>query len=69
MKLEGRDNDLIERLKADTAFAKVNFSRLLKPRDFVGRAPEQVDEFLRETVGPIRRKYRKLLGAKVELKV
>ena len=36
---------------------------------FCGRGPEQVDEFLREVVGPIRRKYRKLLGAEVVLKV
>ena len=69
VKMEGRDNDLIERLKADKAFEEINFTRLLKPRDFVGRAPEQVDEFLREIVGPIRRKYRKLLGAEVALKV
>ncbi len=69
VKLEGRDNDLIERLKGDAAFGKLNFGRLLRPRDFVGRAPEQVDEFLREVVGPIRRKYRKLLGGEVELKV
>ena len=69
VKMEGKENDLIDRLKADPAFAKINFTRLLRPRDFIGRAPEQVDEFLRQVVGPIRRKYRSLLGAKVELKV
>ena len=69
MKIQGRDNDLIERLKGDKAFGGINFTRLLRPRDFVGRAPEQVGEFLREVVGPIRRKYRKLLGGEVKLKV
>ena len=69
VKMQGEPNDLIERLKSDPAFGKINFVRLLRPRDFIGRAPEQVDEFLQEVVGPIRRKYRNLLGAKVELKV
>ena len=69
VKMEGRDNDLIERLKGDEAFAKVNFARLLRPKDFVGRAPEQVNEFLRDVVGPIKRKYRKLIGGEIELKV
>ena len=69
VKMQGKPNDLIERLKADPAFGKVNFARLLRPKDFIGRASEQVDEFVREVLGPIRRKYRKLLGAKVDLKV
>ena len=67
--MEGKENDLIARLKKDPAFARINFARLLRPRDFIGRAPEQVDEFVREVIGPIRRKYRKLLGGKIELKV
>ena len=65
----GKKNDLIERLKADKAFAKVNFAMVLKPSSFIGRAPQQVDEFARDVVVPIRRKYRKQLGRKVELKV
>ena len=69
VKMEGKENDLIERLKNDPAFAGINFVKLLRPRDFVGRAPQQVDEFLREVVGPIRRRYRSLLGGKVELNV
>ncbi|NIA07778.1 MAG: adenylosuccinate lyase [Actinobacteria bacterium] len=69
VKIEGKANDLIERLKADPAFSKVNFTRLLRPRDFIGRGPEQVDEFVRDVITPIRRRYRALLGTKVELKV
>ena len=69
VKIKGLHNDLIQRLKADPAFAKINFTRLLRPGDFVGRAPEQVDEFLREIVGPIRSKYRKLIGGEIELNV
>jgi adenylosuccinate lyase len=65
----GKANDLIERLKNDTAFAKVDFKKVLNPKDYIGRAPQQVDEFVRGVVTPIRRKYRRELGRKVELKV
>ena len=65
----GKANDLIKRLKADAAFSKVDFKKVLDPRSYVGRAPQQVDEFLRDVVTPIRRKYRKELNRKVELKV
>ena len=57
VKEQGGDNDLIGRLTADKAFAKVDFSETLDPNRFVGRAPQQVDEFLSEIVEPIRRKY------------
>jgi len=65
----GRPNDLINRLKADIAFRKVNFEKVLNPKNYVGRAPQQVDEFLRSIVEPIRRRYRKELSRKVELHV
>jgi adenylosuccinate lyase len=65
----GKPNDLISRLKADIAFRKVNFEKVLDPSKYVGRAPQQVDEFLRDIVSPICRKYRKELNRKVELSV
>jgi adenylosuccinate lyase len=65
----GKRNDLIDRLKADDAFAKVDFKNVLDPKAYVGRAPQQVDEFIKNIVTPIRRKYRKVLNRKVELKV
>jgi adenylosuccinate lyase len=65
----GKPNDLIERLRADAAFAKVDFKTVLNPKAYTGRAPEQVDEFIDAVVTPIRRKYRKYLGKKVELNV
>ncbi len=57
VKLEGQANDLIERLTADPAFAKVDLSAALEPAQFVGRAPQQVDEFVRDVVAPIRQRY------------
>lgn len=65
----GRTNDLIARLRADIDFAKIDFDSVLDPAAYVGRAPQQVDEFLKTIVTPIRRKYRQELGRKVELKV
>ncbi|KPK64624.1 MAG: adenylosuccinate lyase [Planctomycetes bacterium SM23_32] len=51
---QGGRNDLLDRIRADDAFAAVSgeLDDLLEPSRFVGRAPEQVDEFLREVAGP-----------------
>jgi adenylosuccinate lyase len=65
----GKPNDLIARLRSDPAFAKLNFEKVLDPTAYVGRAPEQVDEFIKAVVTPIRKRYQKQLGQKVELKV
>jgi adenylosuccinate lyase len=65
----GRPNDLINRLKADIAFRKIDFEKVLNPKNYIGRAPQQVDEFIRTIVEPVRRKYRKYLSRKVDLKV
>ncbi len=48
------ENDLLERIRQDEAFAAVHESLagLVRPEAFVGRAPEQVDEFLREVAEP-----------------
>jgi len=69
VKVHGRDNDLIDRLKADEALAKVDVDALLDPTDFIGRAPRQVDEFLAAWVEPVRRRYAGRLGARAELKL
>ena len=65
----GRPNDLIYRLKADISFRKVDFEKVLNPKNYIGRAPQQVDEFIRGIVEPVRRKYRKYLIKKVDLRV
>ncbi len=66
---EGESNDMIERLKNDPAFAGVNFSTEINPLDFVGRAPEQVDEFIAECVEPIRQRYASGESLSVEVTV
>ena len=57
VKLQGRPNDLIDRLAADEAFAGTDWQATLDPAQFVGRAPQQVDEFVEQVVGPIRQRY------------
>ena len=57
VKAHGRENDLIERLKADANFNSVDIDSLLDPSSFVGRAPQQVDQFLERHVQPIRTAY------------
>jgi adenylosuccinate lyase len=65
----GRPNDLIDRLVGDEAFAKLDLEALLEPRDFVGRAPQQVDEFLAEIVQPIRETHRTRLTEAKDLAI
>lgn len=52
---EGGDNHLIDLIKADPAFAAIKdqIDEIINPRDFIGRAPEQVDAFLNEEVEPV----------------
>jgi len=57
IKLEGGENNLIQRLVADEAFSHVDISRLLEPLDYVGRSPQQVVEFLAQYVQPLRKKF------------
>ncbi len=53
----GQPNDLIPRLKADPAFQNVDVEAVLAGGNFVGRAPEQVEEFIAEVITPIRARY------------
>lgn len=62
VKREGGANDLLARLAADPAFAKVDLAAATVPMHFVGRAPEQVDEFLAEVVNPILARYPNAAG-------
>lgn len=65
----GKRNDLIERLRADARFAAVDLDAVLDPRSFVGRAPNQVDSFLRTVVAPIRSRYPNALGTRADIEV
>ena len=55
VKKEGKPNDLMERIANDPIFKAVHdkLDQLIDPILFVGRAPQQVDEFMAEEVDPI----------------
>jgi adenylosuccinate lyase len=50
-------NDLMDRLAADPAFRSVDFKQVSDIRKYVGRAPQQVDEFLDEVANPVGKRY------------
>lgn len=69
VKEQGGRNDLMERLAADGAFSEVDLVAVLEPSQFVGRAVEQVDEFIADVVEPIRARYADALGLGASVEV
>jgi adenylosuccinate lyase len=72
IKEEGLDNDLLTRLAEDPAFAAVKprLRELCDARAFVGRAPEQVDEFLAAEVDPLLARHRdSLAGVRGDVRI
>jgi adenylosuccinate lyase len=65
----GERNDLLERLKIDPLFQDLDWTMLRAQEGYVGRAPEQVDEWISEQVGPVRQRYAHLLGQTAQLEV
>ena len=61
VKEEGLPNDLIERLTKDDAFSKIDLAATLDAKRYIGRSPEQVDEFLRDYIEPIRKDFAEAL--------
>ncbi|MEE8291912.1 MAG: adenylosuccinate lyase [Candidatus Tectomicrobia bacterium] len=67
IRVEGGDNDLLQRLHNDPAFATIRAHLPGKPeaQDYIGRAPQQVDDFLAQVYRPLKEKYHELLGTTV----
>jgi len=70
VKAEGKKNDLIERIAADEMFGLSidELKSVLAPQNYIGRAPQQVEEFINEYVKPVLEKN-KVEDIEVELKV
>jgi adenylosuccinate lyase len=62
LKAGGSTNDLLERLRSDPAFASVDFASVLDQGNFVGRAPQQVEEWIAQEIVPVRQRYGYLLN-------
>ncbi len=71
MKLEGKDNDLLDRLLADKRFmlTKEDLDRILNVRSFIGLAPEQTESFIENEVKPVLEKNKDLLGVDIRITV
>jgi adenylosuccinate lyase len=71
VKEEGLDNNLIELIRQDSEFKLTSeeIDILMDARNFIGRAPEQVVEFLEEHINPILKNNKDILNIKVDLKV
>ncbi|KAJ3645930.1 hypothetical protein Zmor_023549 [Zophobas morio] len=63
VKEHGKDNDFLERVRADAYFAPIvgELNELLNPSTYIGCAPEQVTEFLNDEVKPVLEKYKEYL--------
>jgi adenylosuccinate lyase len=72
VKKQGKPNDLKARIKSDPFFSPVvdDLDALFNPKTFIGRAPEQVEEFLRLEVLPALEPYKSSMQeGSAELKV
>ena len=71
VKVEGKDNNLLELIAADPSFnlSLEELTKTMDPMRYVGRAPEQVEEFLNEVIRPILEENRDCLGMKAEINV
>ena len=71
VKMEGKENDLVDRIANDEAFGmtKEQIEAILEPKNFVGRAPEQTEEFVHEVIQPILDENKELLGLTAEINV
>ena len=71
VKKEGKENNLVDLIAADPAFgmAKEEIEAILEPKNFVGRAPEQTEEFITEVVKPVLDANKDVLGMTAEINV
>ena len=71
VKEEGKENDLLERIANDEMFG-MNMEQLeaiMHPNKFVGRAPQQTEEYFHDFISPILEKEKDALGMHAEINV
>jgi adenylosuccinate lyase len=71
VKVEGKANDLVNMIASDPTFSlsRQEIDAIMDANNFVGRAPQQVEEFIGENVQPVLEKYAAILGLKAEIEV
>ena len=71
VKADGLDNNLLELIAADPAFGTdlASLQQLVRPENYVGRAPKQTEEFLADCVRPLLAEHAEELGRTAEIYV
>ena len=71
VKEEGKPNDLLDRIAGDPAFGltREQLQAVMKPENFVGRAPQQVEEFVNDVIKPILDANQDCLGMTAQINV
>ncbi|HBE09879.1 MAG TPA: adenylosuccinate lyase [Lachnospiraceae bacterium] len=71
VKREGKDNNLLELIAADPAFNMTidELKALMQPERYVGRAPQQTEEFINEVIKPVLDENKEVLGLTAEINV
>jgi adenylosuccinate lyase len=71
VKLEGADNDLLERMAGDPeiGMSREEIEKVLDLREFVGRAPEQVTEFVADYIQPMLDRHADMLDSRSDVRV
>ncbi len=71
VKEEGGENDLLARIAGDPIFGVTleELHMIVKPEKYVGRAPQQTEDFIQEEVNPILEKYSDVPEEKAEINV
>ncbi len=71
VKVEGGENNLIDLIKQDEAFAPVwdKLDDILDAKNFIGRAPSQTVEFIKTEIDPILEKHKDCLGEQGDVRI
>ena len=61
--MEGKKNDLLERIAADPMFGLTidELNAIMEPKNFVGRAPQQTEEYINGYVKPVIEENKELI--------
>ena len=68
VKMEGKPNDLLQRIANDPTFGLTmeELQKIMIPENFVGRAPQQTEEYIKNFVQPVLEKNKELLQTEAE---
>ena len=71
VKVEGKDNNLLELIAADPAFnlTMEELQKTMDPKKYVGRAKEQTESFIAKVVNPVLDSHKEMLGMTAEINV